>query len=116
MGAVKKSLPLDAVDLASAPLFAITMLAEARGLRNRELRAMGDLDGATREVLSDPSLPPAKGLRTKLDHVFKHPGWTPEHAGGQAPSVLTDRPVGIASHRGLATTHLAASRGPGAEC
>ena len=40
----------------------------------------------------------AKGLRPKLNYVFKHPGWTPEHSGGQAPSVLTDRPVGIASY------------------
>ena len=54
----KTSLPLDAVDLASAPLFAVTMLAEARALKNRpELREMGDLDDATREELSDPSLP-----------------------------------------------------------
>ena len=44
---MKRSLPLDAIDLASAPLFAITMLAEARGLRRRELREMGDLDDAT---------------------------------------------------------------------
>ncbi len=55
----RTSLPLDAVDLASAPIFAVTMLAEARALRNRpELREVGDLADATREELSDPSLPP----------------------------------------------------------
>ncbi len=47
---------LDAIDLASAPIFVITMLAEARALRGRpELRELGDLDDATREELSDPS-------------------------------------------------------------
>ncbi len=53
----KTSLPLDTIDLLSGPMFAVTMLAEARSLRNRERREFGDLDDATREELSDPSLP-----------------------------------------------------------
>ena len=51
-------LPIDKVDLASGPIFIITMLAEARALRNRPLRELGDLDHWTKEELADPSLPP----------------------------------------------------------
>jgi len=56
---VKRSLPIDKVDLASGPLFLLTMLAEARALKRRpELRQAGDLDGWTSAELSDASLPP----------------------------------------------------------
>ena len=54
----KKSLPLDKVDLASGPIFVATMLWEAQVLKKRRLREFGDLDDATAEALSDPSLPP----------------------------------------------------------
>ncbi len=54
-----RKLPLDTVDLLSGPAFVVTMLAEARALRNApERREPGDLDHWTREELSDPSLPP----------------------------------------------------------
>nr|WP_291840612.1 sterol desaturase family protein [Candidatus Microthrix sp.] len=39
------------------PAFVITMAAEALVLKNRPKRTFGDLDGATRDELSDPSLP-----------------------------------------------------------
>ncbi len=56
---MKRALPIDKVDMASVPMFAATMLAEARALRNRPvLREMGDLDDWTTAQLSDPSLPP----------------------------------------------------------
>ncbi len=56
---MKRSLPIDKTDMVSLPLFAVTMLAEARALKARpELRTMGDLDGWTREELSDPTPPP----------------------------------------------------------
>ena len=54
---MKRALPIDTVDMVSVPMFAATMLAEARVLRNRELRAPGDLDGWTKAQLSDPSFP-----------------------------------------------------------
>jgi sterol desaturase/sphingolipid hydroxylase (fatty acid hydroxylase superfamily) len=55
---LKRSLPIDKVDMASIPLFAATMLAEAQALRNRPvLREPGDLDDWTTEELSDPSRP-----------------------------------------------------------
>jgi len=58
MGVVKRSMPVDKTDLISLPLFAVTIPAEARALRRRaDLRDMGDLDGWTKEQLSDPSLP-----------------------------------------------------------
>ncbi len=45
--------------MASGPLFIITMLAEAKALKNQpELRSPGDLDDWTKEQLSDPSQPP----------------------------------------------------------
>ncbi|MFT5201687.1 MAG: sterol desaturase/sphingolipid hydroxylase (fatty acid hydroxylase superfamily) [Candidatus Aldehydirespiratoraceae bacterium] len=53
-----KQLGLNAVDVASGPIFIITMLAEARVLRRRDLRKMGDLDDWTKAELSDSSLPP----------------------------------------------------------
>lgn len=52
-----KSLPIDTVDLLSVPMFVSTMLWESRVLATRELREEGDLDDATAEELSDPSLP-----------------------------------------------------------
>ena len=55
---MRRKLPLDTVDLISGPAFVVTMLAEARSLRGRTQREMGDLDSWTREELSDPSLPP----------------------------------------------------------
>jgi sterol desaturase/sphingolipid hydroxylase (fatty acid hydroxylase superfamily) len=55
---VKRSLPIDKVDLVSVPIFAVTMLAEARALKHRQLREPGDLDEWTPAQLSDPSLPP----------------------------------------------------------
>jgi len=62
VASVKRQLPVGKVDLLSIPLFAITMAAEARTLGARsELRRPGDLDGWTREELSDPS-PPADPL------------------------------------------------------
>ncbi len=55
---MKRSLPIDKVDMVSVPLFAATMLAEARALRGRRvLREMGDLDDWTADQLSDPSRP-----------------------------------------------------------
>jgi len=54
-------LPLDKLDLASAPLFVATMLWEARTLRGRDRRTLGDLDHAGADELSDPS-PPADPL------------------------------------------------------
>lgn len=55
---MKRSMPVDKTDLISLPLFAVTMVAEARALRRRtDLRDMGDLDDWTSEQLSDPSLP-----------------------------------------------------------
>ena len=56
---MKRSLPVDTIDLLSLPMFAATMVAEARVLKRRpELRLPGDLDDANPEELSDPSLPP----------------------------------------------------------
>jgi sterol desaturase/sphingolipid hydroxylase (fatty acid hydroxylase superfamily) len=56
---MKRSLPVDTIDLLSLPMFAATMVAEAQVLKRRpELRLPGDLDGATTAELSDPSLPP----------------------------------------------------------
>ena len=49
---------LDAVDKASLPLFAVTMLAEHAVLRRRPLRTLGDLDDADHETLSGTQLPP----------------------------------------------------------
>jgi sterol desaturase/sphingolipid hydroxylase (fatty acid hydroxylase superfamily) len=49
--------PIDTVDLLSLPLFVGTMIWESRILAKRELRTAGDLDDATRDELSDPSLP-----------------------------------------------------------
>ena len=54
---MKRSLPIDKVDLVSGPVFVLTMLAEARALRHRPLREPGDLDDWTPEQLADPSLP-----------------------------------------------------------
>ncbi|MFV2039871.1 MAG: sterol desaturase family protein [Acidimicrobiales bacterium] len=55
----KSSIPLDAIDLASGPVFAITMVAEAAAIRRRaQLRTLGDLDDVSRANLSDPRLPP----------------------------------------------------------
>lgn len=54
----KSAFPIDALDLASGPVFVVTMLAEARSLKRRpELREFGDLDDATPAELSDSSLP-----------------------------------------------------------
>lgn len=56
---MKRSLPVDTIDLLSLPMFAATMVAEAQLLKRRpELRLPGDLDDATPAELSDPSLPP----------------------------------------------------------
>ncbi len=56
---MKRSLPVDTIDLLSLPMFAATMVAEAQVLKRRpELRLPGDLDDATPAELSDPSLPP----------------------------------------------------------
>lgn len=56
---MKKSLPLDTVELLSGPLFVATMVAEHRALSTRsEFREIDDLDGWTAGELSDPSLPP----------------------------------------------------------
>ena len=49
--------PLDIVDLISGPVFIATMLWEAKALRDRPQREMGDLDGWTKAELADPSLP-----------------------------------------------------------
>ena len=55
---MKRALPIDKTDLVSLPMFALTMMAEARELNSRsELREHGDLDDWTRGELSDPSLP-----------------------------------------------------------
>ena len=54
----------DFIDAISLPVFALTMIAEARTLQNRpHLRALGDLDEASEEELSgsdsnpDPLVP-----------------------------------------------------------
>ena len=52
------SRPIDTIDLLSLPAFVGTMVWESRVLAKRELREFGDLDDATPEELSDPSLPP----------------------------------------------------------
>ncbi len=52
-----KSRPIDVVDLLSLPAFVGTMMWESRVLARRDLRTDGDLDDATRDELSDPSLP-----------------------------------------------------------
>lgn len=52
-----KSLGLDALDLVAIPYFAITMVAEYRALRRRQLRTPGDLDDATPEELAGTQLP-----------------------------------------------------------
>ena len=58
----QSAFPIDALDLASGPVFVVTMLAEARSLNRRgDLREFGDLDHATAEELSDPT-PPADPL------------------------------------------------------
>jgi sterol desaturase/sphingolipid hydroxylase (fatty acid hydroxylase superfamily) len=55
---VKRPLPLDTVDLLSGPVFVVTMLAEAKALKNRpQLREAGDLDSWSPEQLADRSLP-----------------------------------------------------------
>ena len=54
---ILKSRPIDTVDLLSVPMFVGTMLWERHVLAGRELREEGDLDDATPEELSDPSLP-----------------------------------------------------------
>ena len=56
---MKQPLPIDKIDMLSGPVFVGTMLLEAKALKRRaELREPGDLDGWTKEQLSDPSLPP----------------------------------------------------------
>ena len=56
---MESSRPINAIDIISAPVFVVTMLAEARALRKvPELREMGDLHHWTKEELSDTSLPP----------------------------------------------------------
>ncbi len=54
----KSNLPVDKTDLLSLPFFGLTMLAEAKWLRDKPKRQLGDLDEFTKEQLSDPSLPP----------------------------------------------------------
>ena len=55
----RESVTIDRLDLASAPFFAVTMLAEAAVLRRRpELRPVGDLLDADELTLSGPQLPP----------------------------------------------------------
>jgi sterol desaturase/sphingolipid hydroxylase (fatty acid hydroxylase superfamily) len=51
------SRPIDTVDLLSLPAFVGTMLWESRVLARRDQREFGDLDDATPEQLSDPTLP-----------------------------------------------------------
>ena len=53
----KRALPLDKIDLASGPIFIATMLWEAQVLKKRQRRDVDDLDHATLDELSDPSLP-----------------------------------------------------------
>ena len=48
---------LDLVDKLTLPFFAATMLAEHRLLRGRELRTLGDLEGADEQTLSGTQLP-----------------------------------------------------------
>ncbi len=55
----REAITIDTLDLASAPFFAITMLAEGFVLgRRRDLRPIGDLAGADDITLSGPQLPP----------------------------------------------------------
>ena len=54
----KATKKLDAVDLASAPLFVVTMLAEYAWLRKVPKRTDGDLDDADQATLSGTQLPP----------------------------------------------------------
>ena len=51
-------LGLDALDLIAIPYFVITMVAEARVLRKRPHRTLGDMYDATPEQLSGTQLPP----------------------------------------------------------
>ena len=55
---MKKSVKIDAIDLASVPIFVATMLAEAAVLRRTAMkRTLGDLDDANAEVLAGATLP-----------------------------------------------------------
>lgn len=55
---MKKALKLDPVDLASVPIFVLTMLAEAAVLKRRHRkRILGDLEAATTQMLSGAQLP-----------------------------------------------------------
>ncbi|MEQ1703363.1 MAG: sterol desaturase family protein [Ilumatobacteraceae bacterium] len=54
----KATKKLDAVDLASAPMFVVTMLAEYAWLRKVPTRTDGDLDDADQATLSGTQLPP----------------------------------------------------------
>ncbi|RMH67227.1 MAG: sterol desaturase family protein [Actinomyces sp.] len=54
----RRRLPLDAVDLASIPYFAVTMWAEARALRDRPHRRPDDVDAWPPERRADTSGPP----------------------------------------------------------
>ena len=54
----KATKKLDAVDLASAPMFVVTMLAEYAWLRKVPKRTDGDLDDADQATLSGTQLPP----------------------------------------------------------
>ena len=55
---MKKSVKIDAIDLASVPIFVATMLAEAAVLRRTAMkRTLGDLDDANAEVLAGARLP-----------------------------------------------------------
>ncbi len=54
----REAITIDKLDLASAPFFAITMLAEGAALaRRRDLRPVGDLVGADELTLSGPQQP-----------------------------------------------------------
>jgi len=60
---MQKNSPIkfDFIDAISLPMFAVTMIAEARNLQNRpHLRDLGDMDEASEEELSgaDPNPDP----------------------------------------------------------
>lgn len=54
---MKKSRPINMIDVLSLPVFVFTMIAEARALRRREQRTLGDMEDLSKAELADPSRP-----------------------------------------------------------
>ena len=81
----KRALPLDKIDLASGPIFIATMLWEAQALKKRQRRDVDDLDHATLDELSDPSLPadPPRADRLPARRHSHEPADACRQRGGQ---------------------------------